>query len=238
MIVVAVVAALTITFVGAVLQGSVGFGLGLVAVPVLALIDPDLVPVVPILLALPLAGIVAWQNRNDVALHDIGWAWLGRLPGTVVGAYLLTRLSGAALEAFFAVLILVAVMVAAIRGAPRTGPAVMIAAGFASGTMATAVSTGGPPMVLVMIDDSPQRLRATLNAFFFVGAIISLLALAVIGRTEWNQVGVAAGLLPAVGLGLVVAEQWGSHLPAAKLRAAALALAGAAALVLLASSAL
>ena len=48
------VAALVIVFNGSVIQGTVGFGLGLVAVPVLALIDPGLVPVVPIGLAVPL----------------------------------------------------------------------------------------------------------------------------------------------------------------------------------------
>lgn len=235
---VALIAVVSITFTGAVMQGTVGFGLALVVAPVLALRDPDLVPVVPILLAAPLAAVVAWQCRADVAVREISWAWLGRLPGTLLGAYLLSRLSGSALEAFFALLILSAVIIAAARGAPRQGRGVMFAAGFASGTMATAVSTGGPPMVLVMLDETPQRLRATLNAFFAVGAAVSLIALAAIGRTSSDQFGVAALLLPAVGFGLVVAERWGTRLPPAAVRSAALGLSGAAALILLASSAL
>ncbi|HRB01896.1 MAG TPA: hypothetical protein PLP26_00940, partial [Ilumatobacteraceae bacterium] len=57
------VLACVIVVVGACVQGSLGFGLGLIGAPVLALLDPDLVPVPLLMLALLLTIAVSFRER-------------------------------------------------------------------------------------------------------------------------------------------------------------------------------
>ena len=53
-----------LTFVGAAVHGTIGMGIALVSVPILAIVDPALVPVPQMLLALVLNGFVFWRDRG------------------------------------------------------------------------------------------------------------------------------------------------------------------------------
>ena len=77
---------------GAVAQGSVGFGFGMLAAPVLALVDKELVPGAVLLLGLTIAVAIAWNERGALDWLGIRWALVGRVLGTVAGAYAVTRL--------------------------------------------------------------------------------------------------------------------------------------------------
>ncbi len=71
--------------VGALVQGAVGFGLALVAAPLLALVDPVLVPV-PLLMVVTVHALLAlYREHSDTDWRGVGWALLGRLPGIAIG---------------------------------------------------------------------------------------------------------------------------------------------------------
>ena len=53
----AAVLTLVAVAVGAVIQGSIGFGYAFVAVPTMALLYPEALPVTPLLLALPMTAL-------------------------------------------------------------------------------------------------------------------------------------------------------------------------------------
>jgi uncharacterized membrane protein YfcA len=83
--VVALLLAGLVVAVGALVQGTVGFGLALVAAPLLAILDPALVPV-PLLVVT--AAHVPARAAPRARRHDwpgVGWALLGRLPGIGLG---------------------------------------------------------------------------------------------------------------------------------------------------------
>ena len=63
--------------VGAVAQGSVGFGFGMLAAPVLALVDEELVPGAVLLLGLTVAVAIAWSERGALDWLGIRWALVG-----------------------------------------------------------------------------------------------------------------------------------------------------------------
>jgi uncharacterized membrane protein YfcA len=71
------------------LQASIGFGIGMLAAPVIALVDPRLIPGTLIMVATLVTLIVAVREREDIDLHGTGWALVGRVPGTIAGALLL-----------------------------------------------------------------------------------------------------------------------------------------------------
>ncbi len=218
--------------VGATVQGSVGFGLALVAAPVLALVDPDLVPATPLLLATGLVAVVAWRERSIIELGDLTWAWIGRVPGTLAGVVVVSVLTGAALELAFGLGVLAAVAMIASGRRVVAGRGALFAAGGVSGLMATSVSIGGPPMALVLLDLEPRRMRATMAAFFLGGSALSLAALAVAGRVHLDALGAAAWLTPAMLIGLAVADPLLARVSPAVLRRAALTVAAVSATVL------
>ncbi|MDH6622434.1 hypothetical protein M2271_000221 [Streptomyces sp. LBL] len=64
--------------VGALFQVSIGFGLGLSAAPVIAIVDPSLTPVVVVvLLAIGVTATVLMLDGGHADLRGAGWALVG-----------------------------------------------------------------------------------------------------------------------------------------------------------------
>ncbi len=80
-----------VAVLGAFVQAVVGLGMGLVAAPVVGLLAPSLVPVLPLWLALMISGLMLAGERAHIDWRALAWALPGRVPGTAVGAWLVTR---------------------------------------------------------------------------------------------------------------------------------------------------
>ena len=195
-----------IVVIGSTLQGSVGFGMGLLASPLLILIDPRFVPG-PILLAtLVLVSLLTYRERHAIDFHGIGWAMVGRVWGTAAAALVLVLVSRDRLMLLFGVLVLAGVGMSLSR--LRLAPArpVLVVAGLLSGVMGTIASIGGPPMALVYQDAPGARIRSTMSGFFLAGTILSLAALRGVGRFGLDEVRLALLMLPPILLGYVLSS--------------------------------
>ncbi len=202
---------------GATLQGSIGFGLGVVGAPLLVLIAPGLVPGPLLFDALLLAVLMVYREHRSIHLSGLGWALAGRAVGVAVAAGMLALMPtdrlGLAIGA--AVLLVVAINASGLRVRPGTGSLIM--AGMLSGLTGTISSIGGPPMALLYQDAAGARLRSTLSGYFMVGAIMSLVALALVGRFGVTELRLGVLLLPGVIVGFVLS----SHVAAVADRASA-----------------
>lgn len=105
---------LALVLLGTLLQVSIGFGLGLLGAPVIALFAPELVPVM-LLLAIAVTASVLLLDRAHVDLRGAGWALLGRVPGVIVGAALVAVLPMRWLALMVAAVVVLGV-VASVRG--------------------------------------------------------------------------------------------------------------------------
>ena len=189
---------------GCTLQGILGFGANLLAVPILALINPDFVPG-PILLINPvLSGLFSIRERGHTDRNGLKWALLGRLPGILLGVLALGVVAEQRLGVLFGILLLFAITLK-ISGLKfeRTHKNFLIG-GCVSGFMGTAVGVGGPPIALLYHDVPGPVLRATLSPYFFVGTIISVSALAVTGHFDSSDLLISLCLVPSVLFGLAV----------------------------------
>jgi uncharacterized membrane protein YfcA len=221
---------------GAVVLGAVGFGLGLIAAPVIAIADPGVMPgaVHVVNATLPLFTLAAEWRRID--WRGLGWAMLGRLPGSVVGGLIVVYVSTAVLGALVGAMVLVAVVLTArVPVVPRTR-GTLAGAGFVSGVTGTATGIGGPPMALVYQNAAGPQIRATLAAFFHLSAVQSLLLLTVIGELPARALAVGAALVPCLAAGFALAGPLRRHLDAGRVRAAVLVVAGVSAAVLITQS--
>src|SRR5690606_19394867 len=93
--------------------------------------------------SLPVLTLAAEWRRVD--WRGVGYALIGRLPGSLLGGLVVVYVSTRTLGLLVAVMVMVAVVLTARSVAvPRTG-GTLTAAGFLSGVTGTATGIGGPP---------------------------------------------------------------------------------------------
>lgn len=210
---------------GALIQASLGLGFALVVAPCLALLSPELVPGPVLLASTLLSAGVALREARYIDRRGIGWALLGRVPGSWLGAGALAALSGPNVELAFGAIVLAGVIMSV--GGPRLPRTVatLVGAGFLSGIMGTMTSIGGPPVALAFQHEEGPRLRATLSSYFAVGAAISIVMLALHGQFGVRELRNAALLLPPTLAGVACAGFTRAWLDRGRTRAAVLAVA-------------
>jgi len=194
--------AIAVVAVGTAVQSAVGFGLAMIAAPVLLLIDRDLVPGPLIASALLLVIWVSWRDRHAIDFSHFKAALLGRVLGTPPAALLMGTVSSMAFDLLFGGMVLIAVVISLIHADIRATPGKVFIATLASGFMSTISSIGGPPIALVYQNARGPALRANLSVLFSMGCVVSLSALALVGRFHAREVGYSAGLAIGVGIGL------------------------------------
>jgi len=226
----ALVAAGAAVLLGSVVQGAVGFGLALVAAPILFLIDPRLVPGPMIFASMVLTVLVAIRDRHDVDVPGIGWGLVGRLPGTLLGAAMLALLTPEQLAGPFGALVLLGVVLSASGLRVALNPRTFMAAGLLSGFMGTASSIGGPPIAMLYQHAPGSRLRGTLSAYFTIGGVMSLAAIAFVGRFGASELFWGACLAPGAAIGFAISSPLSRRLDAGFTRHAVLSVAAMAGL--------
>jgi uncharacterized membrane protein YfcA len=222
--------------VGSVVQSAVGLGVGLVAAPVAALLEPTLMPGALLMVAVLMPCLTLAYDHHDIDWSGLMWSLPARVPGTLVGVWVVTALSARELGIAIGLVVLVA---AALTWRAVTVPvnrATLSAAGFASGITGTATSIGGPPIAIVYQHRPAQEIRTTMAVYFLVGAAFSLVALLVSGDLTGDQAVAAVELLPFLALGAVLGALARRSIPARVVRPAVLLVSSASALALLVKS--
>ncbi len=232
-----VLAALALALVvGALVQSTVGLGVGLVAAPVTTLLAPELMPGFMLWLTLLLPVGTLLEGRREVDVRGLAWALPARVPGTVLGAVLVATLDQSALGLAIGVVVLLAVATTASSLRVPLRPATLVGAGLLSGVTGTVSSIGGPPMALLYQRQPVATIRQTLAVYFFVGAALSLTALGVGGGLDWRQAALAALLSPALVVGLLLAPRLRRRLAPDQVRLAVLVVCAVSAVALVVRS--
>ncbi len=202
----------------AALQASIGFGMGMLAAPVVALVDPGLIPGTLIILAVVVTLMVVVTERQHIDLGGTGWALVGRVPGTIAGALLVAVLPDRGLALMLAAVVLLGVVLTTAGWRPAPVRPTLVVAGATSGLLGTATSIGGPPMALVWQDKEGAGYRGTISGFFLIGSMLSVAALALTGSITEEILVVVALLIPAPVLGFGLSLLINRFLSPARLR--------------------
>lgn len=222
----ALAAAVAATAVGATVQGSIGFGMNLVSVPVLALVLPKALPVTVIVLGLLISLAMVRHERHAIDLVGVGWMTAGCIPGTIVGAWIVATVTTAVLQALAGAIVLILVVASVATPPLRVRRDTQVVAGLASGLTGTAAGIGGPPLALLYQHHPSSTMRSTLAAAFVFSAALSLATLAVAREVHGDQLLLGLGLTPVVVGGSVVGRRFHRFLDKGWFRPAVLAFAG------------
>lgn len=182
---------------GCFVQSTVGFGMAIVAAPIVYFFEPRFVPGTITLVGLVLALINMWQYRTMLSFSGLTAAFIGRVPGTVVAGILLLYITADSLALVLGSGVLLAVAISLMKVRIKPTPKALFWAGFASGVMGTSTSIGGPPMALVLQHAEAGKLRANLAGYFAFSCVLSLMALSATGHFSWWHFKYGMMILPA-----------------------------------------
>jgi uncharacterized membrane protein YfcA len=227
------VAAAGAVMAGAALQSAVGFGFALVAAPLLYAAAPSPEQAVGLMVVLGLEvnllTLLAERRRPDPVWADVVAVVAWSLPGALVGVAVLRALDAVALQLLVTagVLATLAVTLRAERRARERAPRADALrgrwarplAGLSSGALNSSTSTGGPPIVLLLMARGlrPQVVRDTLTTSFVGFAAVTATALVVTETSEalpdatW-----VAALVPLTAAGQLAGRPLFSRLAAAR----------------------
>ncbi|MFC7736811.1 TSUP family transporter [Roseomonas sp. GCM10028921] len=208
-----------------VVQLSAGLGLGLVGVPLLAAVDPRLLPV-PFALSALLMMFGQWRvDSRAVPPGMLLPAAAGVVLGTAAGMALAVMHPGLATRRGYGIVVLLAVALA--LAVPRLRPTVpmLAGAGFVSGAMGGISGVHGPLMGLVVAHLPAGAVRGFLGLFWLIAYLAILLIALLAGRLGWEELWLAAALLPGIALGVALSGPARRWLHGARLRWAILGIA-------------
>ncbi|MBI5141464.1 MAG: sulfite exporter TauE/SafE family protein [Nitrospirae bacterium] len=202
-----ILAASAVLAAGSALQGAAGFGVAIIAAPVLALIDPALVPGPLLLCSTVLTLLVFTREKRPLNLrgrHELRWAVTGRIFGAAAAGVVIGAMTPQAISIGVGAVVLLGVAISLVRVRIEPAPGSLLAAGMLSGFMGTTTSVGGPPMALIYQHESGAKLRGTLSAYFLIGSPISIAALILAGKLGTVDALTALRILPGVILGFAI----------------------------------
>ena len=231
-----IVIATIVIAIGAAVQGGVGFGMNLIAAPILAVLDPDLVPGPALVAAVALTVLVAYRDRASIDRRGVTFALAGRVPGTIVGALVLASIPERGVTVAVGASVLFAVVLQATRLKLRPNPPTLLAAGVVSGFASTVSSVGGPPMAVVYANEPGPVIRANLSFIFVVGATMSLVALIAVGEFGEDEALASLVLLVPGAIGFLLSKRLAAHVDAGRSRTAVLVVAVLGAVIALGSA--
>ncbi len=197
---------LLVTCAAAMLRAFTGFGFALAAVPVYALF---LAPPQVVSLCAALVCLLGAHTFRQYAGHiDAQREWplfVAAIPGSVLGATLLSQADQDQFRLSLGVLTIVASLVLArFKPHPRpANPGLQAGTGLACGVLGGAFAVPGPPLIVMVMatESDPARSRALMIGFFSFAAVLGLVNYAFLGYVSLQTLWLALAAYPAMYLG-------------------------------------
>lgn len=221
-----------VVFLGALTQSLIGFGLAVVASPLLYIVDPQLVPGPVIAMGFTISLLTLFRERGHLEFNGLQYALLGRVPGGFIGASLLLFAPQPILGLSIAAIVAVAVILSLYKFSLPVNKKTLFGAGVVSGIFGNIAAIGGPPMAILLSGKDASQFRAALSAFFIFSSTIAMVILAITGLLELKHLWLSLMLLPSVLLGYLVAGRLVGSVDKDKTKMATLVLCSISALVL------
>ena len=188
--------------VGAGTQACIGIGMGLIAGPVLVVIEPTALPGPMLMIAGGINLRNAIADRASLNKSALRRQLLAAPIGLVAGLALLSALSDRSLAIAVSLFVLLAVAVQAIGTRPPQGRLAEYAAGAGTAFSSSVAAIPGPVYAVFASHWQPAALRATLATYMLVVGTVIVGAQTVMGDFGLKQLWLALTLMPAVALGL------------------------------------
>ena len=208
MTVVGIIVAVAVIIFGSIVQGTIGFGLGLLSAPFIAIAIPGAIPVVLVLVAWPIGAVTASREHHAMDRFALKWMLVGAVPGTVIGLWIIHLASDDQLAVLVGAVTIIGVVTTVFTPPIPINRTTSCTAALIGNITGTAASVGGPPVALLFQHHRGQTVRATLGAYFALTATLSVIGYAVTGTITRDKALLALALLPAMLLGVWLSKHF------------------------------
>lgn len=198
-----------IAFIGAAVNGGLGYGFSSITVPVALLFVANRVlnPALVLLeVGVNLVSLAVNRRALPKVARRISPMLLGLVPGVALGTFALASVDQGSLKLVtFAVLLpLIVLQTAGLRWPIKNERLAGAPLGAAVGTLYAATTISGPPLALLLNNQGLARddFRAALALFRTVEAILTAFAYLWLGLFTAESVKLSAAFLPSVAIGL------------------------------------
>lgn len=207
------IAILAVIFIAALLQGAVGFGFGLVAMPLLALVmDAPAAAALVALSSATLSGAMLIRNRKAVHFEEAAGLILAAAAGVPLGVYVLAHAPRQPLLIGLGLIVAAFSVFSLAQARPFEikNRRWRFLAGFLGGVLGGAYNISGPPVVLygAMRRWPPERFLAVTQAFFLPISLMVASGHFIAGLWTKETLTLYAAALP----GILVASLLGARL--------------------------
>ena len=209
-------------FFAAFLQAITGFGLVIVAAPLLMFFyDPKIV--VPVMLLLACSGntVQAYLMRKKANLPLIGHLVIGVLLGIPIGFFVFDYVSSDTLKVWISTVVFLSLLIMQIshRHIPESRRNTIIT-GMCSGFSSMTTGMAGPPFLIYLAYTkmSAEAFRATCFVFFLCCNSVSLIGYLIGGHPLTDAFHEFTYLLPALAAGLSLGHALARFIPTSLLR--------------------
>jgi len=171
--------AFIIVFVASTAQSVFGMGWGMIAAPLLALLNPQLIPSTIVFLGFFAALYPSIRYFSNINWYIYKPSIFGRITGSILAGWITAYVvSSGKIEITLGIVLLITIIISifTIKKIKQNRTNHFIA-GTASGILGTVVGVGGTPMGIIYQNENPIMVRANNNAFFAVGSLVSFIIL-------------------------------------------------------------
>lgn len=221
---------------GSILQASTGFGVGLVIVPLLALVDISYVPGPLIFGSMALSLLMTIAGRHHIDSDNLQYIGIGLILGSILGAQLMIYIPPHLAGVLFGALIIIAIVLSYLKFKLQLTLPVFIVAGVVSGFMGTTAAIGAPVLALLYQYHEGRTLRATLGFLYFLSSIMMIILLHLHNQFGLVQIKQGLLLMPGFVLGFLIAQPIAKYLDKGFTRPAVLIIAFGSAFYLIVKS--
>ena len=212
-----VVLFVAVIFFSCLLQGILGYGSALVAVPLALIFLPKETVVVSMFaVGLSLNGFLSVRIKEPISYRPVIILFFASLLGMPVGLWILTAVSLDAMRVLVGCLVVLFTILLQWGRfkLPQNGVLTVIA-GFFSGLLNTSTSMSGPPVFILLSGQGlpKDQFRRTLVSFFFVSGLVAALMLLASGVMTPQRISYGVVAIPFVFLAGYVGDRISARLP-------------------------
>jgi uncharacterized membrane protein YfcA len=200
--------AVAVIIFGSIVQGTIGFGLGLLSAPFIAIAIPGAIPVVLVMVAWPIGAVTASREHHALDWFALRWMLVGSVPGTVIGLWIIHLASDDQLAILVGAVTIVGVFTTIVSPPIPINRGTACGAALLGNITGTAASVGGPPVALLFQHHRGPIVRSTLGAYFALTATLSVVGYAVTGAITLDKALLALALLPAMLSGVWLSKHF------------------------------
>ena len=193
--------AVAVIIFGSIVQGTIGFGLGLLSAPFIAIAIPEAIPVVLVMVAWPIGGVTALREHHAMERFALLWMLVGAVPGTLIGLWIIHLASASTLGIIVGITTLLGVLATVVSPPIPINRITALSAGLIGNITGTAASVGGPPVALLFQHHRGPAVRSTLGAYFAASATLSVIGYGATGEITVDKLLLVLALLPAMLFG-------------------------------------